>query len=200
MNRTRSQSRSQSVPNSPKKSSPQKKRIIINLSKTRKSSTTIEEEEETITKTVKETKKTTIIKKKIKRKKKVELVITTNALRPRKGMKFIWRENNEDEDAVFEELDSPAFIKKKRKKRVKTEFLEEKAYTKRYTIEDDEDIYEEETAPQKEHIEEALDKIPKNKKQLKTLYDKVNEKIDYYKNQFILEQEELGSTLVLGKN
>jgi len=192
MSRTRSQSASKPSEKSP----PEKKRLIVALSKTRSaSSNRIIEERETITKTTKIIKKTTnistILKKQVKKKKKVELVITTNALRPRKGMNFIWRQNNEDEDDGFEELDSPAFVKRKRKKKIKTEFLEEKAYTRKYNIDDeDEDIYEEETKENKIHVE-ALDKIPKNKKQLKILYDKVTDKIKFYREQFIKEQEEL---------
>jgi len=42
-----------------------------------------------------------------------------------------------------------------------------------------------------EHIEEALDKIPKNKKALRKLYEKVVERIKFYRNNFIKEQVEL---------
>ena len=42
-----------------------------------------------------------------------------------------------------------------------------------------------------EHIEQALDKIPKNKKALKKLYDKLQERIYHYRSLFIKEQKEL---------
>ena len=132
-------------------------------------------------------------RKTLARKKKTEVVVKTERLRPRKGMKFIWRTNADDFDG-FEGLDSAYDDEGKRgRKRIKGGLVERRSYTKKEaTIEDFEDIYEDESAVKKEHIEEVLDKIPRNKKQLKVLYEKVQDRIKFYRNKFYEEQKELG--------
>jgi len=131
-------------------------------------------------------------RKALAKKKKTEVVVTKERLRPRKGMKFIWKTNVEDFDG-FEELDSAYNDEGKRgRKRTKGGFVERKSYKKETRIEDFEDIYEDESAVKKEHIEEVLDKIPRNKKQLKVLYEKVQDRLQFYRNKFYTEQKELG--------
>jgi len=131
-------------------------------------------------------------RKAITKKKKTEVIVTKERLRPRKGMKFIWKTNLDDFDG-FEELDSAYNDEGKRgRKRTKGAIVERKSYKKVSTIEDFEDIYEDESAVKKEHIEEVLDKIPRNRKQLKVLYEKVQDRLNFYKNKFYTEQKELG--------
>ena len=162
-------------------------------------------------KTVKQETKSVLGKraiKKTKKSKKVEYIITTNTLRPRKDMKFIWRKNrdqngdgddsndNEDDD---DDDDFDTFgEKRRRKKKVKRGNSERRSSKREYTIEDFEDVYEDANTVQDHIIEEALNKIPKNKNDLRKLFDKVQDKIVHYRDLFRKEQVELaGSTYQL---
>ena len=143
--------------------------------------------------------------KKIKKSKKVEYNITANTLRPRNNMKFIWRTNrdkdlddgdDDDDDDDYDDYDSFG-EKKRRKKKVKRDSSERKSSKKEYSILDFEDVYEDESIVQRDIIEEALNKIPKNRKELRKLYDKVTEKVVHYKELFMAEQLELASEKIL---
>ena len=70
---------------------------------------------------------------------------------------------------------------------------EKKVMVKEETLENDKIEYA------NEHIEEALDKIPKNKKALKKLYEKLQERIFYYRSLFIKEQKELHSNFIISQ-
>jgi len=165
-----------------------------NKKNTRKQSTRSVDTKKVVKKTVTTIKSIVTRKRKVVTRKKTEkVVVTKERLRPRKGMKFIWRTNVEDFDG-FEDLDSAYEDedgRKKRKKRIKGEYVERKSSKREYSIEDFEDIYEDESAVQKEHMEE-LDKIPRNKKQLKVLHEKVQDRLNFYRDQFFAEQKELG--------
>ncbi len=167
--------------------------VSSNKNNTRKQSTRSVDVKKVVKKTVTTTKSVVTRKKKVvTRKKSEKVVVTKERLRPRKGMKFIWRTNVEDFDG-FEDLDDAYEEedgRKKRRKRIKGEYVERKSPRKGYSIEDFEDIYEDESAVQKEHMEE-LDKIPKNKKQLKALHDKVEDRLKFYRDKFFSEQKEL---------
>lgn len=159
--------------------------------------------------TVKEERKSSVLGKraikKTKKSKKVEYIITTNTLRPRNNMKFIWRKNkdrDEDDDSNEEgndDDDDDDFDtygeKRRRRKKMKRGTSERRSSKREYTIEDFEDVYEDASTVQDHIIEEALNKIPKNKKELKKLYEKVTDKVGYYKELFKKEQFELKGTV-----
>jgi len=77
---------------------------------------------------------------------------------------------------------------KKRKKSTKRSLTTGDHVPKQAEI--DEDIYVDENDFKAEQIEEALNKIPKNRKQLQKLYETVKDRLEFYKARFIQEQRE----------
>jgi mRNA (2'-O-methyladenosine-N6-)-methyltransferase len=131
---------------------------------------------------------------------KVELDEDSNSiktsLRPRKVKNYCIKELAVDEDdkgkGNADDDDDFEFESSKKRKKIKR--VGDTAPVKRTQLkeEDFEDIYEDEaTAAAGEEIEQALDKIPKNKQQLKKLQETVQERIAYYKDLFIKEQQEM---------
>ena len=118
------------------------------------------------------------------------------ALRPRKPKNYCTEEEKVEQDEEFEpqvaeEDDDDFMLEPKKKKKVKKGIGHVVSHKKEFEF--DEDIYEDETNAKTEDIEEALDKIPKNKKQLEKLSETVEERLVQYKQQFIQEQADMES-------
>lgn len=134
---------------------------------------------------------------------KIELDEDSNSikssLRPRKVKNYCIKELAADEEDKKNVDDDDDFEFESSKKRKKIKRPGDTAPIKRTQLkeEDFEDIYEDETANAGEEIEQALDKIPKNKQQLKKLQETVQERIAYYKDLFIKEQQEMESNKVI---
>lgn len=126
-----------------------------------------------------------------------------SSLRPRKVKNYCVKEFGADEEEKEERKggfidDDDDFEFESSKKRKKLKRVGDTMPVKRTQLkeEDFEDIYEDETAAAGEEIEQALDKIPKNKKQLEKLHETVQERIAYYKDLFIKEQYEMESKIL----
>jgi len=138
---------------------------------------------------------------------KIELDEDSNSikssLRPRKVKNYCIKELavDEDDNARGNVDDDDDFEFESSKKRKKIKRAGDTAPVKRTQLkeEDFEDIYEDETAAAGEEIEQALDKIPKNKQQLKKLQETVQERIAYYKDLFIKEQQEMESNTLFNR-
>ena len=132
--------------------------------------------------------------------KKATVEATRISLRPRKEKNYSFKnqlgeeEDDFDPEKFDDDGDDDDFYLEKslRKKKVKKE--SNSSAPKRMLVKDEfEDIYEDETATNQGEIEEALDKIPKNRKQLVTLSQTVEERLKFYKKLFIQEQHEMES-------
>jgi hypothetical protein len=114
----------------------------------------------------------------------------SRALRPRKQMNYFKAEY----DSEFESDNVSDYMDKATKKRKKSRSTGTRGTEPRQpksTELDEEDIYVDENDQRAEAIAEALDKIPKNKKQLQKLYEKVQDRLSFYRSKFIQEQKEL---------
>jgi len=111
-------------------------------------------------------------------------------LRPRKPMNYFRAEYDSEleSDNVSDYMDRTT---KKRKKSKSTGHRTQGQRQNKSSILDEEDIYVDENDQRAEAIEEALDKIPKNKKQLQKLYENVKDRLLFYRSKFIQEQKEL---------
>lgn len=116
------------------------------------------------------------------------------ALRPRKPKNYSLDEPKPEEGDDFEPLedDDDFRLEPRKKKKVKKigQLLAATPKTKSKEL-DFEDIYEDETNAKNEEIEEALNKIPKHRKQLEKLSQTVEERLVHYKQQFIQEQADM---------
>jgi len=146
----------------------------------------------------KKARKPTPLSKSAKSKKKTEETPKIS-LRPRKAKNYSVNHYGEDDEEAdpdrFDDEDDDEFFEEKstRKKKVKRE-SNSTAPRRMVTKEEDlEDIYEDE-ATAAEYTEEALNKIPKNRKQLEKLGETVDERLKFFKKQFIQEQHDMEST------
>lgn len=123
--------------------------------------------------------------------KQEQTVLTSyKSLRPRKPMNYFKAEYDSEleSDNVSDYMDRTT---KKRKKSRSTGHRNHGERQPKSSQLDEEDIYVDENDHRAEAIEEALDKIPKNKKQLQKLYENVQDRLLFYRSKFIQEQKEL---------